>query len=46
METENKKSFLELNVIWKDDDMFELRATASNCTFQGITEVYAHLNLY
>jgi len=34
------KSFLELQVIWKDDDMFELKVTASNGRYSGIVEVY------
>lgn len=37
---ENRKSFLKLEVIWKDDVMFELRVTASNVDFFGRTEVY------
>jgi hypothetical protein len=41
MTTENRKSFLELKVIWKDDDMFELSVTASNIDFFGKTEVYS-----
>jgi hypothetical protein len=36
-----RKSFLELTVIWKDDDMFELRVRTSNSRFSGTTEVYA-----
>jgi hypothetical protein len=36
----DQKSFLKLNVIWKDDDMFELRIIASNGNFCGTTEVY------
>lgn len=40
MTTENRKSFLELKVIWKDDDLLELRVTASNNDFLGRTEVY------
>lgn len=31
---------MELELIWKDDDMFELRVTASNGRYFGITEVY------
>ena len=31
---------MKLEVIWKDDDMFELRITASNGRYSGITEVY------
>jgi hypothetical protein len=34
------KSFLKLEVIWKDDDMFELEITASNGQFSGTTKVY------
>ncbi len=37
---ENPKSFLQLKVIWKDDDMFELKVIASNTDFYGKTEVY------
>ncbi|MBO2010349.1 hypothetical protein J4E00_14905 [Siccationidurans soli] len=33
-------SFLKLEVIWKDDHMFELRVTASNGRYSGTTEVY------
>ncbi|KKX46508.1 hypothetical protein L950_0231570 [Sphingobacterium sp. IITKGP-BTPF85] len=33
MTVENRKSFLEIKVIWKDDEMFELRVTASNINF-------------
>lgn len=40
MDKEKLKSFLELEVIWKDDDMFELKVTASNGRYFGITEVY------
>lgn len=40
MNFDNRKSFLELNVIWKDDDMFELRISASNGRYFGKTEVY------
>jgi hypothetical protein len=40
MDFNNRKSYLELNVIWKDDDMFELRVFASNGRYSGITEVY------
>lgn len=40
MEPSNRKSFLELKVIWKDDDMFELKVIASNIHFFGSTEVY------
>jgi hypothetical protein len=39
MNFDNRKSFLELNIIWKDDDMFELRITTSNGRYFGITEV-------
>jgi len=34
------KSFLKLEVVWKDDDMFELEVTASNGQFSGTTKVY------
>lgn len=40
MTAENRKSFLELRVIWKDDEMFELKVTASNIQFLGSTDVY------
>lgn len=34
------KSFLKLQVIWKDNDMFELQITAGNGRYWGTTEVY------
>ncbi|MBO9203058.1 MULTISPECIES: hypothetical protein [Niastella] len=34
------KSFLELQIVWKDEDMFELKVTASNGRYFGTTEVY------
>jgi hypothetical protein len=37
---DNQKSFLELKVVWKDDDMFELKILASNGRYTGTTEVY------
>ena len=40
MTLDNRKSFLELKSIWKDDDMFELKVTVSNNIFKGETEVY------
>ena len=40
MDKDNLKSFLELKIVWKDDDMFELKATASNGRYFGTTEVY------
>jgi hypothetical protein len=40
MDFNNRKSYLELELIWKDDEMFELRVTASNGRYFGITEVY------
>lgn len=40
MAIEYRKSFLELNVVWKDDDMIELNVRASNTYFSGSTEVY------
>ena len=36
----NSKSYLELEVIWKDDGMIELKITAANGRFLGTTEVY------
>lgn len=32
--------FLKLEVIWKDDDMFELQISVDNGRFSGRTEVY------
>lgn len=40
MNSNNRKLYLELEVIWKDEDMFELRIIASNGRYLGITEVY------
>lgn len=40
MEKDKLKSFLELQIVWKDDDMFELKITASNGRYFGTTEVY------
>lgn len=40
MEFDNRKSRLELQVIWKDSDMIELRVRATNGRFFGTTEVY------
>jgi hypothetical protein len=40
MDKDRLKSFLELQIIWKDDDMFELKVTASNGRYFGTTEVY------
>jgi hypothetical protein len=37
---EKLKSFLKLKIIWKDDDMFEIKVTTSNTSFFGSTEVY------
>ena len=31
---------LKFEVIWKDDDMFEMRISANNGRYSGITEVY------
>ena len=36
----NSKSFLDLKVIWKDNDMFELQVKASNDCYMGTTNVY------
>ena len=32
--------YLKLEVIWKDEDMFELKVSANNGRYSGITEVY------
>ncbi len=40
MEKVSKKSYLELQIVWKDDDMFQLKVTASNERYSGTTEVY------
>ena len=40
MDKDRLKSFLELQIVWKDDDMFELKVTASNGRYFGTTEVY------
>jgi hypothetical protein len=40
MTLNNRKSFLELKSIWKDDDMFKLKVTVSDNIFAGETEVY------
>ena len=40
MDKDRLKSFLELKIVWKDDDMFALKVTASNGRYFGITEVY------
>lgn len=40
MNLNNRKSFLELKSIWKDEHMFELKVTVSNNMFSGTTEVY------
>lgn len=34
------KNYLKLEVIWKDEHMFELQVTANNGRYSGITEVY------
>lgn len=36
----NQKSLLELEIVWKDNDMFELKVFASNGRYTGTTEVY------
>lgn len=36
----NPKCFLKLEVIWKDDHMFELKVIVSNGFYSGTTEVY------
>ncbi|MFT3679932.1 MAG: hypothetical protein QM791_06645 [Ferruginibacter sp.] len=40
MDKDRLKSFLELQITWKDEDMFELKVTASNVRYFGTTEVY------
>ena len=40
MLTDKLTSFLNLKIIWKDDDMFEIKVTTSNTSFYGSTEVY------
>ena len=34
------KRFLKMEVIWKDDDMFELQVSVDNGRYSGRTEVY------
>jgi hypothetical protein len=41
----NMRSFLKLEVVWKDDDMFELKVVASNDQFSGTTTVYEQRDL-
>ncbi len=36
----NQESFLEMEIIWKDDDILELKVFASNGRYSGTTEVY------
>ncbi|HUX61094.1 MAG TPA: hypothetical protein VMV32_07270 [Ignavibacteriaceae bacterium] len=36
----DNRQYLDLKIIWKDDDMFEIKVSASNGRFSGITEVY------
>ena len=40
MTSNNRKSFLELKSIWKDEHMFALKVTVSNNKFTGETKVY------
>ncbi|MCP9761466.1 hypothetical protein [Lacihabitans soyangensis] len=40
MDSDFRKSYLELKVIWKDDDVLELSVKVSNGRYSGITEVY------
>ncbi len=35
-----KDKYLKLEVIWKDEYMFELKVTANNGRYSGITQVY------
>ena len=34
------KKYLRLEVIWRDEHMFELKVSANNGRYSGITEVY------
>ena len=40
MDKNNFKSFLRLQIVWKDEHKFELKVTASNGRFFGSTQVY------
>jgi hypothetical protein len=40
MDKDKRKSFLELQIVWKDEHMFELKITASNVRYSATTEVY------
>ncbi len=40
MEVNELKSYLKLEIVWKDDHMFELKINASNNLYSGVTEVY------
>ena len=40
MDSNNPNSFLELEIIWKDEHMLELKVTATNGRYFGTTEVY------
>ncbi len=40
MDLQNRKSFLEIKIIWKDDEMVELQVTASDGNYFGKTEIY------
>ena len=40
MDLDNRKSILQLKVIWKDDDLIELNVIAFNGRYLGTTEVY------
>jgi hypothetical protein len=40
MTIHDQKSFLELEIIWKDEDMIELRVSAANQNFYGKVQVY------
>ena len=37
---QNEEKYLSLEVIWKDEDMFELKVAVNNGRFAGTTEVY------
>ena len=40
MGNDNQISFLELEIVWRDEHMLELKVIASNGRYSGITEVY------
>ena len=36
----DNRQYLDLKIVWKDDDMFEVKVSALNGRFAGVTEVY------